>query len=249
MSGTIDYEIATLSAMYHEARKDKQIEADTMPGQFIIIGDQNPRPPITDKQFENLLKHTDPDFTDVLTCAYESAMRNSEIRNVTPAQVHLNVQDISGLIFSYIDLGIFDSKNNVSRSVPVTDRLKAILERRMDGLDSEDMIFTNKNRKYSLTAISNKMKQACERAKLPYGDKVLNNKGEKIGLLFHSFRSTRISKWVELGYSDEIIRRASGHRNLKTFQRYVKIGPSSVFRLVQDPQNNSGTKKALSLAV
>ena len=47
-SGSIDLEIAVLSAMYHEARKCKKISADIMPGQFVIKGDKNPRRLITD---------------------------------------------------------------------------------------------------------------------------------------------------------------------------------------------------------
>lgn len=75
--GTIDLEIAVLSAMYHEARKCKKISADTLPGQFIIRGDKNPRRLVKDEEFEALVEHADPDFADVLICGYESAMRSS----------------------------------------------------------------------------------------------------------------------------------------------------------------------------
>ncbi len=64
--GTIDFEIGVLSGMYHEARKCKKISADTLPGQFIIRGDKNPRRLVTDKEFEALVKHADADFADVL---------------------------------------------------------------------------------------------------------------------------------------------------------------------------------------
>ena len=103
-SGTIDYEIAILSAMYHEARKYKKISADTLPGQFIIKGDKNPRRLIADEEFETLLKYADADFANVLICGYESGMRSSEICNLTAGQVHLNVQHISGTVVDYIDL-------------------------------------------------------------------------------------------------------------------------------------------------
>ena len=74
----------------------------------------------------------------------------------------------------------------------------------------------------------------CEKAKVLYGDKAVNKKGEKVGLVFHSLRKTRITKWVEMGFSDEIVRRASGHKSLEAYQEYVKLGPQSVMCLVEN---------------
>ena len=45
-----------------------------------------------------------------------------------------------------------------------------------------------------------KMRFACSRAKISYGDKILNKKGERIGIVFHCLRHTRASKWVEAGF-------------------------------------------------
>ena len=46
---------------------------------------------------------------------------------------------------------------------------------------------------------------------------------------------------VSLGFSDEIIRRATGHASLEAYRNYVKLDPSSVMRLVD---NQAGAKKA-----
>ena len=248
---TIDFEIAVLSAMYHEARKCKKISADTLPGQFIIRGDKNPRRLVTDKELEALVKHADPDFADVLICGYESAMRSSEIADLTVGQVHLNVQHISGAVVDYIDLGIFDTKNGTRRTVPVSARLKEVLERHIDNLGPEDYVFTDhQGKKYTNVRIAGKLRCLCKRAKVPYGDKLLNQKGERIGIVFHCFRSTRTTTWVEMGYSDEIIRRATGHRTLEAYQQYIKLDPSAVMRLVdgQNPKRHTnGIKIAQSL--
>ncbi|UCD87038.1 MAG: hypothetical protein JSV01_04545 [Desulfobacterales bacterium] len=80
---TIDVEISVLSAMYHEARKCKKVNPDAMPGQFVIKAERNPRRIVTDEEFEKLVDKADPDFRDVLICAYESAMRSSEIARLT----------------------------------------------------------------------------------------------------------------------------------------------------------------------
>jgi len=95
----------------------------------------------------------------------------------------------------------------------------------MKGLDEEDLIFVNNGKKWTASAVYFYLKRACELAEIPYGDKAVNKKGERIGIVFHCLRHTRTSKWVEAGYSDEIIRRATGHKTLEAYRRYVKIHP------------------------
>ncbi|MBW2346065.1 MAG: site-specific integrase [Deltaproteobacteria bacterium] len=248
--GTIDFEIAVLSAMYHEARKCKKISADTLPGQFVIKGDKNPRRLVTEEELENLLEYADSDFADVLSCAYESAMRSSEIADLTAGQVHLNVQHISGTIVDYIDLGIFDTKNGTRRTVPVSARLKEVLERRLDNLGPEDYVFTDDYGKYTNVRISSRMMHLCKRAKVQHGDNLLNKKGERIGIVFHCLRHTRTTKWVEAGFSDEIVRRATGHKSLAAYQQYIKLDPSAVMRLVDGQKikrYTNGTETAKTL--
>jgi integrase len=240
--GTVDLEINVLGAMYNLARKRKKIHAESMPGEFVLARKNNPRRTITDEEFETLLPHADKDFQDVLICGYESGMRSGEIANLRAYQVNLYEvkSEVPKIVVSYIDLGIFDTKTGASRTVPVSLRLKEVLERRLQGLEAEDHVFTAAHRNnlskvgpYEGTRISRKMMFACERAGIPYGDKLLNEKGERIGVVFHSLRHTRTTKWVEAGFSDEIIRRATGHKSLDAYRNYVKLDPSAVMRLVE----------------
>jgi len=112
-------------------------------------------------------------FGTFLSCAYESAMRSSEIADLTASQVHLNVQHISGVILDYIDLGIFDTKNGTRRTVPVSARLKEVLERRLDNLEPDGYVFTDEHGKYTNVRISNKLMHLCKRAKVQHGDNLL----------------------------------------------------------------------------
>jgi integrase len=251
--GTIDNEIELLSAMYHLALKRKKIHADAMPGEFVIKRETNPRRRITDEQFEELLKHATADFRDVLICGYESAMRSSEIASLTARQVHLDEATISQgkkMKVSYLDLGIFDTKTGARRTVPVSEGLKEVLGRRLEGLGLDDYVFTHKGRKYSNAGIVVHMKNTCKWAKVPYGDKTLNAKGERLGVVFHCLRHTRTSKWIEMGLSDEIIRRATGHMSLEAYKQYVDLDPAVVMKLVDTPEtktDNSGIKTAESI--
>jgi integrase len=253
--GTIDNEIKLLRAMYKLSLKRKKIPSDAMPGEFVQVREVNPRRVITDEEFEAILQYVDADFADVMICAFESAMRLSEIINLTASQVHLNIQHISGNKVDYIDLGIFDTKTGARRTAPVSARLKEVLKRRIDVFEPSDPVFTqmgkrNTRKKYYSVLTRAKTKSACEKAGILYGDKVFNDRGERIGIVFHCLRHTRTPKWVEAGYSDEIVRRATGHQSLAAYQRYIKLDPHVVMRLVQEniiKTDNSGIKSLSSL--
>jgi integrase len=248
--GTIDLEIQNLSAMYHLALKRKKILPHAMPGEFVQRKEVNLRRIITDAEYDLMLEHSSAEFADMLLCGWESGMRSGEIASLTPAQVHLDELHISGRKLDYIYLGIFDTKTGAERIVPVSSALKETLKRRMNGLDPEDYIFTHAGKKYRDTLVSGRLKVVCKRAKIPYGDKLLNKKGERIGVVFHCLRYTRISKWVEAGWSDEIIRRASGHKYLDSYRRYVKLDKHVVMRLVENERRDKNeTNSPQSLAV
>jgi len=245
-NGTIDFEIEVLSAMYHLAVKRKKIPLEIMPGEFIQKNNRNPRRIITEEEFEKLLKYADPVFQDFLICGYETAMRVSEIINLTAGQVNLNVKYISGETVNYIDLGIFDTKTGARRTVPVSERLKEVLERRSEGLKPTERIFKSIS---SRTTVLYKMAEACRLANIPYGDKILNEKGEKIGIVFHCFRHTRTTRWVEMGFSDEIIRRATGHESLKSYRNYVKVSDVRyMMRLVEGQKEKEHKNDIKALA-
>ena len=169
-------------------------------------------------------------------------MRKAEIRNLRAYQVNLDkTMGISGgerLKADFIDLGIFDTKTGARRTVPVSSKLREVLRRRLQGLDPEDLVFTNNGKKYWTSAFAERMQAACKEAEIPYGDKVFNVKGERVGIVFHCFRHTRTSLWVEMGFSDEIIRRATGHQSLDSYRAYVRLKPEAVMRLVEERHTN-----------
>ncbi|MCJ7594016.1 MAG: hypothetical protein MUO52_04495, partial [Desulfobacterales bacterium] len=90
--------------------------------------------------------------------------------------------------------------------------------------------------------IVDKMQICRQKAGIPYDDKTLNKKGEHGGIVFHSLRHTRVTKWVEAGFSDEIIRRATGHKDLGAYRNYIKLDASAVMRLVEKITDNSRIK-------
>jgi len=248
---TINFEIGLLCRMFHLALKRKKIPIEMMPGEFVRNGESVPRRKVTESEFKSLLKYSDADFQDLLICGYETAMRLSEIKNLTRDQIHLDLQHISGRVLDYIDLGIFDTKTGARRTVPVSAKLKEVLKRRFKDLEPDECVFTNEGKKYYTVRIAYKLESACKKAGIVYGDKPRNKKGERTGIVFHCLRHTRTSKWVEMGFSDEVVRRATGHKSLAAYQQYVKLGPQSVMMLVEkNPKrgkNKAKTARGLEL--
>jgi integrase len=247
-SGTIDLEIALLSAAYHLALKWKKISAESMPGEFLIRFEKNPRRLVKDEEYKTLLQKAKDDFRDVLICGYESAMRSSEIANLRAGQIHLDEIRLSNgkkMTVDYIDLGQFDTKNKTRRTVPVSQELKAVLERRIKDQEPQERVFMNGPIPWTVFAVAKAFERLCNAVGVIHGDKAKNERGERIGVVFHCLRHTRISKWVEAGFSDEIIRRASGHMSLDAYRAYVKLDPSAVMRLVESSiSGKSGIKPA-----
>jgi integrase len=248
---TIDYELAVLRQIYRTALKLDEITADYLPGSFVMNGTTNPRPIITDEQFELLHKNAKPVFADILLCGWETAMRSGEIAKLRAKDIHLDVAvDTDGNSVSYIYLGIFDTKTGAERVVPVSDTLKEMLQRRLEGLNPNDRVFTREDGKHFTTnSFSDRMRTLCRQLDIPYGDKLLDKRGNRIGIVFHCLRHTRTSKWVEMGFSDEIIRKATGHMSLDAYRNYVRLKPSVVMRLVKTQNRTNRDKPKLEKTI
>ncbi len=251
---TIDYELSVLRHIYRLAVSLDEITADFLPGSFVMNGKTNPRPTITDEQFELLHKTASPLFADILLCGWESAMRSGEIANLKVKDIRLDVTtDIYGTSVSYIYLGFFGTKTKTERVVPISDTLREMFERRMEGLQPTDRIFTREDGKpLNSVSVSDRMRSLCQQVNIPYGDKLLDEEGYRVGIVFHGLRHSRITRWVEAGFSDEIIRRASGHASLEAYREYTKkLNPSVVMRLVKSEKRqqtgNEKPEEAISL--
>jgi integrase len=245
--GTVNAEIAWISMVYNKARKGRKIPADAMPGEFPLVKGKElkrvappPRRLITDKEYDALLDNArDVDSRDLFICAWETSMRSSEIASLKVSQVHLDevITEVPYRVADYLE--VRDSKNRELKYVPVSEKLRQVIERRIQGREPGDLVFTNENKMWSTTVIPYRMEMACKRAGVAYGDKIkeddLGNKFRP-GIVFHCIRHSRISKWVEEGWSDSHIRLASGHKDIDSYRIYVKMDAASVMTLVGGPR-------------
>jgi hypothetical protein len=45
-----------------------------------------------------------------------------------------------------------------------------------------------------------------------------------------------------MGFSDEIVRRATGHRTLEAYQQYIKLDPEAVMMLIEPRRGKTAEK-------
>jgi integrase len=247
---TIAQEIQYLRAAFKLSYKRRKILDEILPREWLTDAEINPRRVITDHEYKKLLRCApDEDFKDFMIAAHETGMRLAEVYNLRKNQVRLNQRHFDGSVADTIYLGIFDTKTSAERIVPVSPELKQILERRIADIGPDDHVFTYRPRQrnqwhtsevypwkkricFTRSTVNRKFAETCDRASILRGDKHVNEKGEKIGIVFHCFRHTRTSKWVEMGFNDQIIMRATGHKSLEAYRRYVHLDARAVMRLV-----------------
>ena len=202
-------------------------------------------------------------------------MRQGEIANLKKRQVTLDeVRIVAGQKkkASYFSLG-FNTKTNKPRIVPISAKkceisgtsLRDIVKRLIKDKDPDEHLFqpdrgraSYRRPYYDGQLIIRKLAEACRRAGVPYGDNIkdengrlkLTPEGLRWGITFHCFKTTRVTRWIELGYSDELISMAVGTTDLKTLrEHYVRMDPGTVMFLVDDSGKKEGTELGKSLVL
>jgi integrase len=244
---SINAEVSLCRAMYNLAVRRRKIPRELKPSEFPFVRGEKAAPPrrvITTEEFERLLEAADDDFADALVRGYETSLRLREIADLRVKDVRLDVPHISGNKLDF--LAVTDVKNGKTKTPPVSPELKEVLLRRLKGLAPGDRVFAEAGLPYNTNVVTHRMKKYCTLAGIPYGDKLRNEKGERIGVVLHSLRHTRTTIWVEEGWSDQIIMKATGHNSLEVYQGYIHLDASSVMQLVERHKNDTKSPRIRS---
>ncbi|MFZ0255926.1 MAG: site-specific integrase [Gammaproteobacteria bacterium] len=131
----------------------------------------------------------------------------------------------SAVDFDTNTIHIHRSKTNHSTVLQMTDRLRAILQRRYQQRGSNNAyVFPSPNgghRQYRSEAIMNAIDQAGLN-----DAKIVRQKGGKVTL--HTFRHTFCSRLAQAGVSLQKIAHLAGHGDIKTTMIYAHLVPSDV---------------------
>ena len=160
---------------------------------------------VSPEEMEMLLKAMSPRMAVIIELAYETAMRRSEILKLTPSCLHLDKRI----------LDVIDGKTG-SRAVPLTRRAVELLSVAAEGCSRQD------NQIFQVSAYG--VSQALRRAR------------KKLGLSddirVHQLRHSRISIVARKGFNNAQIMAVSGHRDVRSVQRYVHLDASDVVQLL-----------------
>lgn len=150
--------------------------------------------------------HSNPMLAWIVKLALYTSMRHGEIVNLKRNQVNLERWSIH----------LTDTKNNSSRTVPLTDKAVATqreaLNHPIRPIDSELLFFgelgkDDKRRPY----VTNRVwSMALERANIKE-------------LRFHDLRHEATSRFVEAGLSDQEVSSITGHKSMQMLKRYTHL--------------------------
>lgn len=160
---------------------------------------------VTKTELDLLLSAMSPQMALIVELAYETAMRRGEILKLRPMDLSLEQQF----------LRVVDGKEG-SRDVPLTRRAVELLERALASSMTPNLPLFDVA-PYSVT-------QAVRRAR------------EAVGLdsnvRFHQLRHSRITEVARKGLNLSQIMMVSGHRDIRSVQRYTHLNVKDVLGLI-----------------
>jgi len=208
-STTCRDELQLINRVYRWAYREMILDEDEYPSPCRNIpmpSPSKPRSRIVEKhEVELLMSALQPVMAAIVELAYETAMRRSEIINLTPRDLNLEERT----------LWVIDGKTG-DRLVPLTTRATGILSEALKGCTGP------KSRLFPVAPHS--VSTAFRRAR------------QKVGLdddvRFHQLRHTRISIVARKGFNQAQIMMVSGHRDVRSVQRYTHLNAADVVKLL-----------------
>ena len=150
--------------------------------------------------------HSNPMVAWVVKLAIYTAMRHSEIINITREQVNLSRRSIF----------LADTKNGDSRTVPLTNKALDVIQEAINNpikpTDTKYIFFGEPGRNG---------KRKPYDTKSAWYDSI--QKAEIEGLRFHDLRHEATSRFVEAGLSDLEVASITGHKSMQMLKRYTHL--------------------------
>ena len=233
-NSTIRKNLAALSKMLHVAHKKNHLmmlpvieRPKEDEAEIRWIGQHDP---VEETKIINLFyKWGKHDHIDVFVTLLDSGMRQAELFGLKVSNINLSYVDPStGQSFAAIVLRAKQTKTKAARAVPVTKRVRAILQRRMKGKSRNDLLF-------------------------PYDSQWLRNQWDRIRVSLkktkddcytpHITRHTFATRLIQRGVDTTVLKELGGWKNMNMVMRYAHLAPSNLLTAVEVLDNiNSGTK-------
>ena len=162
-------------------------------------------------------EHSNPLLAWIVELALYTAMRKSEIINLTCKNLNMKKRTVT----------LFDTKNDYMRTVPMTNKahrtFKKVLDYPFRPKDTELLFFGEPGR---------------DGTRRPYTIskmwlKALNNANIE-GFKFHDLRHEATSRLVEAGLSDQEVSTITGHKSMQMLRRYTHLRGGDLVSKIKD---------------
>jgi integrase len=203
-----DY-IQLVNRVYRFAYREMVLDPDQTPNpckNLPIPPGSKPRNHVVSKdELALLLSKLSPTMAAIVELAYETAMRRSEIVKLTLRNLHLEERHLT----------VIDGKTG-DRIVPLTTRAVGLLS------ESSKSCPYPESKLFSVAphSVSTAVRRARESA------------GLSSDVRLHQLRHTRITEVAKMGFNQAQIMMVSGHRDVRSVQRYTHLSVKDVIRLL-----------------
>ena len=220
---TVNREFALMRRMFNLAKRDGLVEKN--PCDYVTaLPERNKRDRIlTRDEYKRLLEELREPVKSIVTFAYYTGMRKSEILNLTWDRVNL--------VEGYVDLGHGDTKTGEKRRIFLNDELKHILMNANKVRNiSHQYVFTRKNG-HKVKDIREAFLLACKRAGIE-------------NFVFHDLRHTFNTNMRKAGVNHTVVMNITGHKTTEMFLRYNTVDDydsQEAIRLLDEYLQNEGS--------
>lgn len=206
---TVREELQIIHRIYRWANRELILDKELYPSpcnEVPMPKASKPRSRVVDKdELQRLIGALSAVMASIVELAFETAMRRGEIVGLRVRHIDLNERILS----------VIDGKTG-DRSVPLTTRAVELLESALQRCSSlDDFVYPVQAHSVS-TAVRRARKQV----------------GLDDDVRLHQLRHTRITNVAKQGFNQAQIMMVSGHRDVRSVQRYTHLNVKDVVRLL-----------------
>lgn len=202
-TATVNRELAALKRMLNLGVKQTPPKVDRVP-YIPMLKENNTRKGIFEHGEFLALRDALPDhLRGIVTFAYKTGWRVSEINSLTWSQVDLD----QGIV----RLEVGETKNGEGRTVYLDEELREVFKQQSELRKEKTIltpyVFTNEDGTDRIKDFRKSWRTACKEAKL----------GKR---LFHDYRRTAVRNMVRAGVPERVAMMVSGHKTRSVFEQY-----------------------------